>query len=113
MSRGIPSYRRHKASGQAVVTLNGVDHYLGRFNSPESKVEYDRVINEWLALGRHLTPRGGDGPDPSRGWLVKELIRGYYSHCVATRSADEVRQIKYALRPVRELYGETPAADFG
>src|SRR5262249_4354731 len=38
----IPSYRRHRASGQAVVTLNGVDHYLGRFNSPESKAEYDR-----------------------------------------------------------------------
>ena len=24
---GIPSYRRHRASGQVVVTLNGVDHY--------------------------------------------------------------------------------------
>ena len=26
---GIPSYRRHRASGQAAVTLNGVDLYLG------------------------------------------------------------------------------------
>ena len=25
----IPSYRLHKPSGQAVVTLNGRDHYLG------------------------------------------------------------------------------------
>jgi len=25
----IPSYRLHKHSGRAVVSLNGVDHYLG------------------------------------------------------------------------------------
>ena len=40
---GIPSYTRHKASGQARVTLNGVDFYLGRWNSPESRANYDRV----------------------------------------------------------------------
>ena len=49
--RGIPSYRHHRASGQAVVTLNGIDHYLGTWNSPESKIKYDRLINEWLARG--------------------------------------------------------------
>ena len=27
--RTLPKYRKHKASGQAVVTLNGRDHYLG------------------------------------------------------------------------------------
>jgi hypothetical protein len=41
---GIPAYRRHRASGQAVVTLNGVDHYLGRWNSPASRAEYDRIV---------------------------------------------------------------------
>lgn len=29
----IPSYRLHKASGQAVVTLDGRDHYLGVHDS--------------------------------------------------------------------------------
>lgn len=29
----IPSYRLHKPSGQAVVTINGKDIYLGRFDS--------------------------------------------------------------------------------
>ena len=33
----IPSYRRHRASGQAVVTLNGVDHYLGPWNTEASE----------------------------------------------------------------------------
>ncbi len=45
----IPSYRLHRASGCAVVTLNGQDHYLGAFNSPDSRSEYRRVISEWIA----------------------------------------------------------------
>jgi hypothetical protein len=28
---GIPTYRKHKRSGQAVVTLSGKDHYLGPY----------------------------------------------------------------------------------
>jgi hypothetical protein len=49
-----PSYRRHRASGQAVVTLNGQDVYLGPHGTPASKREYDRVIGEWLARRREL-----------------------------------------------------------
>lgn len=29
----IPSYRHHKPSGHAVVTLGGRDIYLGKYNS--------------------------------------------------------------------------------
>jgi hypothetical protein len=39
-----PSYRHHKPSGQAVVTLDGRDFHLGRPGSPESRAEYDRLI---------------------------------------------------------------------
>jgi hypothetical protein len=49
-----PSYRLHKPTGQAVVTLNGRDIYLGRFGSPESRAEYDRTIVEWISNGRRL-----------------------------------------------------------
>jgi hypothetical protein len=56
-----PSYRLHKQSGQAVVTLtDGAgrrrDTYLGRYGSAESRAEYARVIAEWEASGRRLTP---------------------------------------------------------
>src|SRR5262245_39738028 len=34
-----PSYRLHKATGQAVVTLDDRDHYLGRYDSAESRAE--------------------------------------------------------------------------
>ncbi len=52
LSRSVPKYRKHRASGQAVVTLNGRDFYLGPHGTKASKVEYDRLIAEWLANGR-------------------------------------------------------------
>jgi hypothetical protein len=45
----IPSYRLHKPTGQAVVTLNGRDRYLGKHGTAESRRLYDRVIAEYLA----------------------------------------------------------------
>src|SRR4051794_37971754 len=98
--RDIPSYRRYKVSGQAVVTLSGVDFYLGPYGSAQSKAEYDRVTAEWLAGGRRPPAKS----DESDGMLVKELILGYYSHLAATKPeiADKVKQ---ALAIVRKMYG--------
>ena len=45
----VPAYCHHKASGQAVVRLDGVDHYLGCYGSDESHERYDRAIAEWRA----------------------------------------------------------------
>ena len=39
MSVRTPSYRLHKPTGQAVVTLSGRDIYLGKYGSIESKAE--------------------------------------------------------------------------
>jgi hypothetical protein len=41
-------YRKHKASGQAVVTLNGRDSYLGPHGNNASNALYERLIAEWL-----------------------------------------------------------------
>ena len=35
----VPSYRRHKPSGQAVVTLSGKDFYLGPWNTRVSRAD--------------------------------------------------------------------------
>jgi hypothetical protein len=48
----IPSYRMHRVSGQAVCTIAGRDFYLGPHGTKASKIEYDRLIAEWLASGR-------------------------------------------------------------
>ena len=42
----VPSYRRHKPSGQAVVTLSGKDFYLGPWNTRANQAEYDRLIGK-------------------------------------------------------------------
>jgi hypothetical protein len=113
-SKRVPKYRHHKPSGQAVVTLDGHDHYLGRHGTEASKQEYDRLIAEWLASGRRL-PRGGDRLD---GLSVNELLLAYvqfaelYYRHPDGRPTTEVRNIKQGLRPLKQLYGHTIAAAF-
>ena len=48
----VPSYCLHKRSGRAVVRLNGKDHYLGKYGSPKSQEEYQRLIQVWLATNK-------------------------------------------------------------
>ena len=54
----IPKYSKHKASGQAVVTLDGKDFYLGTHGSKVSRTEYDQLVSEWQANGRGLPTQG-------------------------------------------------------
>ncbi|WP_406701308.1 hypothetical protein V5E97_36470 [Singulisphaera sp. Ch08] len=54
MSFRTPSYRLHKPTGQAVVTISGRDFYLGKHGTEASRSEYDRLIAEWLTAGRQL-----------------------------------------------------------
>lgn len=54
----LPKYGQHKASGQAVIKLDGNDIYLGPYVSQASRIEYDRVVTEWLANGRSLPAKG-------------------------------------------------------
>jgi hypothetical protein len=63
--RSVPRLARHKASDQAVVAINGRDHYLGPFGSPEAQEKYDWLIAEWLSSGRQsMTVRIEDGAVP-------------------------------------------------
>jgi hypothetical protein len=61
MNRRTPSYCHHKATGQAVVRIDGKDRYLGKYGSQESRQEYDRLIAEWL------WPTAAACPPPGRG----------------------------------------------
>jgi hypothetical protein len=62
----VPSYRRHRPSGQAVITLDGRDIYLGKWSTKASRAKYDPLIGEWLASGRCL-------PNADPGVSVAEL----------------------------------------
>jgi integrase len=116
--RSIPSYRLHKQSGQAIVTLadglgNRRDVLLGKYGSAESRAEYARVLAEWEASGRRLC-RANATADISVNELILHYWRyaeGYYrKNGVPTSQLDRVR---LALKPVKELYGHTLACDFG
>jgi integrase len=110
-----PSYRLHKPTGQAVVTLNGRDVYLGRFGSPESRAEYDRMIIEWISNGRCLpAPTSGVGSDLSVNELALAYLAFADSYYVKHgRPTTELEAIRQSIRPLRQLYGDTTARDFG
>jgi integrase len=97
------------------VTLDGRDIYLGKHNSPESHAEYHRLLGEWKLHGRRLP-----APDPAAGsdLSVNELLVSYLAHADQYyrkngKPTSEPTNIRYAIRPLRERYGHTPAADFG
>jgi hypothetical protein len=56
----VPSYRFHKQSGQAIVTLSGKDVLLGKYYTVASRAEYNRRIAEWVANGSQHWISDGD-----------------------------------------------------
>lgn len=112
--RRIPSNRRHSATGQAVVTLEGRDYYLGGYGSEVSRVEYDRLVAEYLANGRHRPP----DPEEVPALTVSQVILRYWEfadvyYVDGEKKSPEWYHIRTALRVVRKLYGRTPAPEFG
>ncbi len=111
---GIPVYRNKDS--RAVVTLpdqlgNRTLHYLGVHGSPESKNEYARHIAEWQTRLQRLLVY--------HDLTVNELIILFWKHVeqhyrhpdgTPTGEADNFR---YALKPVRRLYGYSLANNFG
>ena len=39
LTKSVPNYRLHKSSGQAVVTFEGVDFYIGLYRS-KARIAY-------------------------------------------------------------------------
>jgi integrase len=112
LSQARPKYRKHKASGQAVVTLNGRDHYLGPYGSRASRTLYDRLTSEWILNGRSLQPLG------AASISVVELCarflehaRGYYVK--DGRPTGAIAGFKAVIKYLRVWYGRDPAANFG
>lgn len=103
-----PKYRKHRASGQAIVTLDGKDHYLGPHGTKASHGEYDRLIGEWLANGRR-------SPCTASALTVMELAVAFWRHAQSyyKDSDGEIGCFKLVLQILKRLYGRTPAAELG
>jgi integrase len=104
----------HKASGQAVVRIDGKDWYLGAYDTVESRAEYDRLISEWLGNERRLAP-----PSPADPLTVEEVAAQYwrwaqdYYRDEHGQPGGELDNMRTALKPLRKLYGHTSARAFG
>jgi len=113
-----PSYVLHKQSGRGrLVWSDSLGNHFqrllpGPFNSPESLTAKAR-----LELELATSPTGSLAE--KNGITVAEVLAAFLAHAKAYyvdgdgTPTKEVTVLKYAIRPVRELYAELPAAEFG
>jgi integrase len=107
----LPKYRKHKASGQAVVTLAGVDYYLGPHGTKAAKRQYDRLVAEWLQHDRRLQPTGESITIVELAARYLRFAKAYYQkdgRCTKVAPA-----VKACIKYLKDWYGSEPAADFG
>jgi integrase len=114
----VPSYRLHKATHQAIVVIKGRTFYLGRYGSVESRAEYNRIIGEWIAQGPGAPAPAPSGREAGSDLRICELIAAYFSHAESRyrkngQATSQVDLVKSAMGPLRRLYGDVPAKDFG
>jgi integrase len=109
-----PGYCLHRQSGRAYVTLDGHQRLLpGPHGSEESRGAYDRLIAEWLNAGRTLVGTPSTGPTVTMVALAFwKHAQAHYRHADGTHTS-EVGNFREIIRPLRRLYGDTPAGDFG
>ncbi len=121
----LPSYRLHKASGQAVVVHQGRSYYLGKFGTPESRVTYDRVLADILSRRSSPPPSAPNAstaapvsPAVAEPLLVAELILRYWKFATGYyvkngRPTGEHHPLRQALRLLRRHCGGLPVAAVG
>ena len=118
LTHKLPSYRLHRASGQAVITLAGRDYYLGTYNSPESRTEYDRLIQEFLANSRSAGAVQSQANQGAQTVTINELITTYWDFALGyyvknSQPTRELQALKYSFKPMAELYGVIAVDNFG
>lgn len=92
--------------------LNGRAVYLGRADQPDTERRYHQVIAEWLAADQQPKVQPIE-------MTVKELLARYWLHAhgyyrdAAGQPTTQLHVLRSALKPLRELYGESRAAEFG
>ena len=107
----VPSYLHHKPSDTARTWVGGKYVTLGRYNSPESRTEYARIVAEHAAGCVHPAPSSG-GPTVNEVLAYLKFADQHYRRPDGS-ATHEPTELRYCARPLRLLYGHTPAAEFG
>ncbi|MHC4416871.1 MAG: tyrosine-type recombinase/integrase [Planctomycetota bacterium] len=117
--RQPPSYRQRKGYDQAIVTLTDSvtryrkDYWLGPYGSPESRELYHRVLAHWESGGRRLPVTLDDKPADIAQVSVAEVLNAYWKWATRQYGSSELGCLRVVIRLLRQMFGSTPAADFG
>ncbi len=116
-----PAYRQRLVHGNetAIVTLTDSltkrrrDFYLGPYGSVASRELYARLLAQWERDGRRL-PTDSHRPDePACGPTITQLCLAYWQSIQGSYTQSHCNNMAAAIRVLRRLFGETPAAKFG
>jgi site-specific recombinase XerD len=116
--KGLPSYRLHKPSGQARAIVNGRHIYLGAYGSPESHERFAQLIAEQVHREPERSPTPPMIPVGASELTINELILAYWNfakgyYVCGGVPTKEIGGIRDAVRPLRLLFGQTLANEFG
>jgi integrase len=116
----LPAYRHYKPKNLAVVRIDGRDHYLGHYGSPESWRRYHELL---AATIEQLQSSSGSAPAPNdvatkKRISIKELCLAYFEfaetyYVKGGSQTAEVCCIRFALRRLLKLFGDLFADEFG
>jgi hypothetical protein len=117
-SNPVPSYRLHKSSGQARVLIGGQHIYLGAYGSEASRQRYARLLAKQTATSKSSNRPQSAVTTLDRELTVAELVLRYWEFAETYYVKDdqptkELVSMREALRPVRRLFGDTQAEQFG
>ena len=120
----LPTYGRHKPTGQARCYVNGKTVYLGLYESEESRIRYGEIVAK-VVSGQIIDPiarskpgsttcQESDDPGPSVGELNLVFLRHAKRHYMKNgKQTTEYGILESTVRPLNQLYGMLPAKDFG
>ena len=110
----VPSYLKHRPTGQAFVKIDGKFHYLGAYGSPESRTAYGNLVGRTL---RGLDPIAEPKAPSAAVLTVAEVRLAYYKwvldrYATAKNDSKHLENIRHALCYLRP-FDALPIDQFG
>src|SRR5690606_36591736 len=109
LTYSVPKIGKKTVSGTcyAIVRIGGRVHYCGRWGTKASRVEYDRLIGEWIQSGR-----------PSRAvpvgeTTITEMCAAFWKAHKPKFTSTTATHFKLTTKSLREKYGHVPVDEFG
>lgn len=106
----FPKFCVRSSDGQAYIKVNGRKHYLGKHDSEKAQRRYSAICQRIASGISDLALAVQLGDDATVSLLVRDYLKhakDYYS------GSSEYLCMVQALTPLVEMYGDSPADQFG